>query len=165
MSAVTQISEYNGAGETKSADVANLNFGSVDASELVVNDNPINVGENSFEKKFTLEVTDINDVTIVRNIKIWRNGALGANASLKTSAREASYAEPTYSAPTAAASAFTQDMPAAEPTGANVGIGGSLTGELTAAGETDLIVAQLQTVAGATAGAAFDLNIQRDEVA
>lgn len=165
MAAVTRINERNGAGEVVSNAIANLNFGSVDASELVVNDNPIAVGENSFEKVFSLEVTDINDVSVVRTIKVWRNGALGANASLKTSARETGYVAPTYTQPTDADSAYTEDMPASEPAGANVGIGGSLAGELTGAGETDLIYAQLQTEAGATAGAAFDINIQRDEVA
>lgn len=165
MAAVTSISEYNGAGQTKSTGVANLNFGAVDASELVVNDNPINVGENSFEKYFTLEVDNMNGVSVVRNIKIWRDGALGTDATLKTSARETSYVEPSYATPSQSASSFTEDMPAAEPTGANVGIGGSLAGELSAAGETDLIVAQLQLGGSADAGATFNLNIQRDEVA
>lgn len=166
MSAVTRINEYNGAGATLNADIANLNFGSSDTSELDPVAFPINAGENSFEKYVRLEVTNMNGVSAVRKLKVWRTGALGANASLLSNARETSYANMSYGTPVATASSkATQTVPATEPTGANLGIGGSLAGELTAVGLSDYLVLQLQTTGSATDGASFDINIQRDEVA
>lgn len=165
--AEVQINEYNGAGNTKTANITNSNFVSTDAANANAVANPVSASENSFEKWQRLEVTNMDGASAVKNIKVWRTGALGANASLLTNARTSAYGgNPTYAAPTAAASTVaTQAMPATEPASANVGIGGSLTGELIAAGETDYLVMQLQLTADATAGAAFDINWQRDEVA
>jgi len=56
-------------------------------------------------------------------------------------------------------------MPSSEPSGANLGIGGSLTGSLTATGESDYLVHQIQTDAGDTVGSTSDLNYQYDETA
>lgn len=166
MSAVTQINEYNGAGTVETADIANVNFGSVDAAELDPVVNPINAGENSFEKYLKLEVTNMNGVVAIRNLKVWRTGALGANATLLTNARTTGYVNTTYATPVATVSSkATQAMPSSEPATANLGIGTALAGELTAAGESDYLVMQLQTTGAAVAGANFDINIQRDEVA
>jgi len=165
--ATVQINEYNGAGQTKTANISNSNFVSVDAANSNAVSNPITAGGNSFEKWQRLEVTAMGGASAVKNIKVWRTGALGANASLLTNARTTSYGgNPTYATPTASASSIaTQTMPSTEPGTANLGIGGSLTGELTAVGETDNLVMQLQTTGSATAGATFDINWQRDEIA
>ena len=59
----------------------------------------------------------------------------------------------------------TQAMPTSEPSGANLGIGGSLGGSLTAAGSSDYLVHQIQTDAGDTAGSTSTMNYQYDETA
>jgi hypothetical protein len=56
-------------------------------------------------------------------------------------------------------------MPTSEPTGANLGIGGSLTGNLEAAGESDYLVHQIQTDLADTAGSTSTQNWQYDETA
>lgn len=162
-----QINEYNTAGTTETENITNSNFVSVDAPNSNAVANPVNADENSFEKWQRLEVTAMDGASAVKNLKIWRTGALGAHASLLTNARTTGYAgNPTYATPTDADSTVaTQAMPSTEPASANVGIGGSLTGELTAVGLSDYVVMQLQLTVDAVAGATFDLNWQRDEVA
>ena len=170
MAATITIDESNGAGETQSADVANLNFGSSDATELVAADYPITAGTNSFEKWVRWQVTAMGGVSKVKNLRVWRTGALGAEASLKTNARTSSYdGAQVYAAPSATDRSATYDyaqaMPSSEPASANIGIGGALAGELTDVGYSDYLVMQIQTTASATAGASVTLNFEHDEVA
>jgi len=56
-------------------------------------------------------------------------------------------------------------MPTSEPASANLGIGGALAGALTAAGESDYLVHQIQTDAGDVAGSTSTMNYQYDETA
>jgi hypothetical protein len=162
-----QINEYNGAGETKSANITNTNVGSVDAANLDAVANPIVAGENSYEKYQTFEITAMGGSSEVNTLKVWRTGALGANATHLTNARETSYGgAEAYATPVATASSkATQTMPSTEPTGANLGIGGSLSGALSSTGESDRLVHQLQTTGAATAGTTSNMNYQYDEVA
>jgi len=170
MPATVTIDESNGVGEDQSADIANLNFGSVDSTELVAATYPITAGENSFEKWVRFHVTAMGGVTKVLNLRVWRTGALGAEATLKTNAREAGYeGAQTYAQPSATDRSETydydQDMPSSEPSGANLGIGGALDGEITEAGYSDYLVSQIQTTGSATAGASITLSFEWDEVA
>lgn len=147
--------------------VANVNHGSTDAAALDPIAFPILPGANSFEKWLRLHVTAMGGSAKIDNLKIWRTGALGANATHKTNARESAYGgADAYATPVAAASSVaTQTMPSATPTGANLGIGGSLTGSLTAAGYSDYLVSQVQTTGAATAGSTTTQNFQYDETA
>ena len=167
MVATIQLDEYNGVGETKTANPTDVDMGSVDSANLDPVANPIVAGENSYEKVHTLEVTAMGGSSEVKNIKIWRTGALGGSATHLTNARESAYVEQaTYVQPVATASTIaTQTMPSTEPTGANLGIAGVLTGALTAVGETDRLYHQIQTDAGDTAGSTSTMNFQYDEVA
>ena len=170
MAATIEICESNGAGETINHDVANLNFGSTDASELVAATYPITAGNNSFEKWVRFHVTAMGGVTSVDNLRVWRTGALGANATLKTNARTSAYdGAQVYAEPSAtdrsATYDYTQDMPSSEPATANVGIGGALAGALADVGYSDYLLMQIQTTASAVAGAAITLNFEHDEVA
>jgi hypothetical protein len=56
-------------------------------------------------------------------------------------------------------------MPTSEPSGANLGIGGSLSGQLTATGNSDYLVHQIQTDSGDVAGSTSTMNYQYDETA
>jgi hypothetical protein len=167
MAATARINEFNGAGETKTNDITNSNMGSTDAVNLNPVTYPITPGENSFEKWQKIEITDMGGSSKIDNLKIWRTGALGGSAVHKTNARTTSYAgAETYAQPTASSSSVAgQAMPTSEPATANLGIGGSLTGALTAAGASDYLVHQIQTNANDTAGSSSTMNYQYDETA
>lgn len=167
MAATIQINEYNGAGETKEANITNTNMGDTDAPNLDPVAYPVVPGENTYEKWQKLEVTAMGGSSAIDNLKIWRTGALGGSATHLTNARETSYGgAETYAQPVKTASTVaTQTMPTTEPSGANLGIAGSLTGQLTAAGESDYLVHQIQTNSGDTAGSTSTMNYQYDETA
>jgi len=166
MAATVEICESNGAGETVTHDIANSNMGAVDAAELDPVANPVTPGNNTYEKYQRFHVTAMGGSSAIDNLKVWRTGALGGAAIHVTNARETSYAQATYAIPVATDStAATQTMPTSEPTGANLGVGGGLTGQLTAAGYSDYLVHQVQTDPGDTAGATTTMNYQYDETA
>lgn len=167
MSATVVIAESNGAGEDVSENIANSNMGSTDAVELDPVDYPVIPGENTFEKWQRYHVTAMGGSSRIDNLKVWRTTALGGAASHKTNAREAAYGGAEgYAQPTASASSVaTQAMPTTEPTGANLGIGGSLAGALEATGYSDYLVHQIQTDGADVAGATCTMHYQYDETA
>jgi len=96
MAATHVFSESNGAGEVVADDIANINFGSNDSSEIVTSSYPIIAGESSFEKylrsKFTGTWTEIS------NMKFWKSaGAYGTGEAIKAAAN-ATYAQPSATA-------------------------------------------------------------------
>jgi hypothetical protein len=167
MAATVEIDESNGAGETVTPDIANSNMGSADAAELDPVANPVTPGNNTYEKWQRFHVTAMGGSSAIDNLKVWRTGALGGAAVHLTNARETSYGgAATYATPVATASSVaTQTMPTSEPSGANLGIAASLSGQLTATGFSDYLVHQIQTNAGDTAGATTTMNYQYDETA
>jgi hypothetical protein len=167
MAATVVINEYNGAGETETANITNSNMGSTDAANLVAASYPIVAGENSYEKWQKIDVTAMGGSSAIDNLKVWRTGALGGSATHDTNARESTYGgAESYVTPVATTSTIaTQTMPTSEPTGANLGIGGSLSGSLTATGSSDYLVHQIQTDSGDTAGSTSTMNYQYDETA
>lgn len=167
MAATVEIDESNGATETVTHGITNTNMGSVDSPNLDPVANPVQPGNNTYEKWQKIHVTDMGGSSEIDNLKIWRTGALGGAAAHVTNATESSYGgAQTYAEPTNADSTVaTNAMPTSEPAGANLGIGGSLSGSLTAAGTSDFLIHQIQTDVGDTAGSTSDLNYQYDEVA
>ena len=167
MAATVQINEFNTVGETKTANITNSNMGSTDAVNLVAADYPVVPGENTYEKYQKIEVTAMGGSSVIDNLKIWRTTALGGSAVHLTNARETSYGgAESFATPVATDSTpATETMPTTEPTDANLGIGGSLTGELTAAGLSDYLVHQIQTDAGDVVGASCTMHYQYDETA
>jgi hypothetical protein len=166
MAATVEICESNGAGETVTHDIANSNMGSVDAAEPDPVANPVTPGNNTYEKWQRIHVTAMGGSSAIDNLKVWRTGALGGAAVHVTNARESGYSQAAYATPAATDSTeATQTMPTSEPTGANLGVAGSLAGQLTAAGYSDYLVHQIQTDPGDTAGATTTMNYQYDETA
>ena len=171
MAAVVEICESNGAGETITHDITNSNMGNSDAANLTAASNPIIPGQRSFAKYQRLHVTDMGGASKVDTIKVWRGGSLSGSDTHVTNARETSYGgAATYAEPTASAvSGADQTMPSTEPSGANLGIGGSLSGEITSAGYSDYLVHQLVVNAGTTAGVSLTgangMNYKYREVA
>ena len=167
MAATVQINEFNTVGETKTANITNSNMGSTDAVNLVAADYPVVPGENTYEKYQKVEVTAMGGSSKIDNLKIWRTTALGGSAVHLTNARETSYGgAESFATPVATDStSATETMPTTEPTDANLGIGGALAGELTAAGSSDYLVHQIQTDAGDVVGASCTMHYQYDETA
>lgn len=161
MAATVQIDEYNGTtAGTKTANITNSNMGSIDAANLDPVANPITPGNNSFEKYQKIEVTAMGGSSAIKNFQVWRTGALGGAAVHKFASTV------TAATPVATASSVaTGTMPTAAPGTANVGIGGSLSGQLTATGLSDFIVHQIQTNAADVAGSTSTMNYQYDEIA
>lgn len=167
MAATVRINEANGAGQTVTNNISNSNYGSTDAAALTAASYPITAGTNSYEKWQKLEVTNMGGSSKVKDIKVWYTGTLSGSDAIKTNARTSSYGgAATYATPTASASSVaTQAMPTSAPATNNLGIGGSLTGELTSAGSTDYLVHQLQVDSATVAGASVTLNWRYTEVA
>lgn len=167
MAATVEICESNGAGETISHNITNTNMGSADSTNLDAVANPITPGNRSFIKYQRVHVTAMGGSSKIDNVKIWRTGALGGAATHVTNARTTSYAGAlTYATPVASSvSTVDQTMPTSAPGTANLGIGGSLSGSLTATGYTDYLGHQIVTNGADTAGSTSTMNYQYDETA
>lgn len=168
MAATVRINERNGAPTgTLTTNITNSNMGSTDAANLDPVANPVTPGANTYEKYQQLEVTAMGGSSKIDNLKVWRTGALGGSATHVTNARTSSYGgAATYATPSASTSSVaTQAMPTSSPGSANLGIGGSLTGSLTATGSSDYLVHQIQTNVADTAGSTSTLNFSYDETA
>lgn len=168
MAATVEIDELNGTtAGTTTHNITNTNMGSQEAVNLDPVAYPITPGNNSYEKWQKIHVTAMGGSSKIDNLKIWRTGSLGANATHVTNARTSSYGgAATLATPTASSSSVaTQTMPTSAPGSANLGIGGSLSGSLTATGSSDPLVHQIQTTGSATAGSTTTMNYQYDETA
>lgn len=167
MAATVEIDEANGAGETLTHGITNSNMGSSDAANVDTTANPITPGNRSFIKYQKIHVTAFSTTSKINNLKVWRTGSLGTGGTHThlTNARTTSYGGAlTYATPTASAvTGVDQTMPTSEPASANLGIGGSLTGELTATGSSDYLGHQLTTDSSAVAGSSSTMNYQYDE--
>ena len=168
MAATVEIDERNGApAGTLTHNITNTNMGSVDSVNLDPVANPIIPGNRTYEKWQQLHVTSMGGSSQIDNLQVWRTGALGGAATHLTNARTTSYGgAPTYATPVATASSIaTQTMPSSDPGAANLGIGGSLTGALTATGSSDYLVHQIVTNGADTTGSTSTMNYQYDETA
>ena len=168
--ATVEIDESNGAGETITHNITNSNMGSTDAVNLDPVAYPVAPAGNTYIKYQKIHVTNIGTSSKIDNLKVWRTGALGTggthahitNARLSTYAGALAYATPVNTTPVAT---VTQVMPSSVPATANLGIGGSLSGSLVAAGYSDYLGHQITTDASATAGSTSTMNYQYDETA
>jgi len=71
MAATYQWSESNGAGETPTDGISNLNFGDIDTPNIVPATYPIVAGTNSYQKYFRAKFTGI--FTEISNMKFWKS--------------------------------------------------------------------------------------------
>lgn len=167
MAATLELCESNGAGETITHNITNTNMGSTDAANLVAASYPITAGQRSYAKYQRLHCTNINGSTSISNLKVWRTGSLGGSDTHVTNARISAYGgAATYATPVSTAvSGADQTMPSSSPASANLGIGGSLSGSLTAAGYSDYLIHQLVINAGSTTGTTTTLSVSYDEIA
>lgn len=160
--------EYNAtAGDTGVP--TNLNLGSTNARDLAPSTYPITAGTYSFSK--WVKGYWGGTFTRIENLKFWCSASGSGyvtGENINFSGTTSSYGgTDTYSTPT-----NSQDSQAnnalvfSEPGTANIGIGGSLTGSLESAGDSDFIVLQASIDSGASAGATQTktFTLQYDEV-
>lgn len=163
MAATVVIAETNGpqGSETESIDPINLNFGSVDDAALDPSAHPITAQADghSFEKWVRLYVSDMGSSSIVDNFKVWLSnlgGGFGTGEGISTNARESGYTPAAYpvAGPVETDSAVaTLAMPETEPAGPNLGISGTLPGQISTGGSySDWLVLQLDVSESTPAG-------------
>jgi len=149
-----EICESNGVGETITHNITNINYSNVDEpnSDPSAAGRAIPIGENSYEKWIRLHVTNIQDANAIDNIQIWKSaGAYVTGETIQTNLKTSAYSAETYAQPSK--TTYTdQAMPTADPTQANLGIAGSLSGQLTAAGFSDYWRSQTQSTGSTPAG-------------
>lgn len=123
---------------------------------------PITAGNNSYEVWLRGHFT--GTFNTIDNIQFWMSTDFSPNTGLAVYWKGNNVGS--YVTPVKTASAIaTSTVPASDPGTANVSIGGSLTGSLTAPGYSDYIVLQLQTTTAAAAGdtSLATFSLQYDE--
>jgi hypothetical protein len=148
--AAVEICESNTDLETVTHGISNINYGVADEPNTDYANHPIPVPGNSMRKEIRLHVTAMNDSNKIDNIRIWKSaGAYLTDEGIQTNLKTSAYSATAYVTPST--TTYTdQTMPTAEPGSANLGIAGSLTGSLTAAGYSDYWHSQLQSTGTGT---------------
>jgi len=153
IAATFEFSESNGAGETVTNSVSNVNFGSVDAINIVPATDPVTAGNNSFEKWIRGRFS--GTFTSIANLRFWKSaGAFVTGEAIKAAVDQA------YAAPTAATSTVaTADVPITEGAALNPAAPGA------SPSFSGYITMQLQTTVSTPPGAVNQktLNIKYDE--
>lgn len=165
--ATVEICESNTVSETVTHNITDTDMGSTDAANINPVTYPIVAGDRSFAKYQRFHVTAMGGSSAIDNLKVWRTGALAGSTTHHTNAGEGgAYSVKTFATPVATSITDVDNtMPTSEPTGANLGIAGSLAGQLTATGYSDYLVHQLISDAGDVAGNSTTMNYQYDETA
>lgn len=171
MAATVEIAERNGASPgTETDGVTNLNMGSVDQPNLNPATYPISAvaGGCAYEKWERVLVTTLGGSSQVDNIRIWLSntgGGFATGEQLLCNLTTSGYVAASY--PSAGPSDSTSTVatittPTSQPGSANIGIGGALSGNITAApAYSDYFVFQEQVTTSTPAGA---LNTKTIEI-
>jgi hypothetical protein len=165
MAVILEMDESNGATETVTPNVLTLVAGSVDAASFDPATYPLTPGANSYEKWIRIHVTDLGGAAAVTGFKVWASAPpAGTSVYYNGSTDQATYnaanhKQVSYSPPVTAATRTPEPMPTSEPASANLGIGGSLTGQLIAPGWTDYQLIQVRTTGSATVGATLTVHL------
>jgi hypothetical protein len=157
MAAVVEIDESNGASETVTHAVATLAMGTADASGMTPGAAGARqtAGSNSMQKALRVHMTALGGGLGITGVRVYCDPAT-AGWSLFTNGHttQATYdatKRTTYVQPSTGTAPVPNALPTADPASANLGIAGSLSGSLAAAGSTDYLYLQLRASAGVTA--------------
>jgi hypothetical protein len=169
MAATVEICESNDdTGEVITHNITNSNYGSTDAVNLVAATYPITPGNNSYEKWHRVHVTAMGGSSSIQDLKFWKSAAAyPTGCTHYTNCGESGNysAETSFTAPATTTTKTVNAMATSAPSTNNLGIGGSLSGTITAAGYSDYAVHQLRTDGTATAGTTLTLTYRYNEVA
>jgi len=161
MPATFTWSESNGAGQIIYDGIGNINFGAIDAHDLVPSSYPITFGLNSFSKYIRGKFT--GTWTTISNMKLWKsNGGYAAGESI-LAGFNVSYATPTQT------TTGDSSVPTSEPSQNVNSYEGASTivyGASGVSGYTGYIRLQLNTTISTPAGAVATktFTVQYDEV-
>ena len=157
MAATIELDESNGGSEVVSHAVASLAMGTVDATGMVpgatgARQTP---GSNSMAKMLRLHLTALGGGLGISNVRVYcdpsvSGWSLFSNAHPTQGTYDAKKLT-AYLAPSVDPTAVPNALPVADPASANLGIGGSLSGTLSAIGWTDYLRLQLRAAAGVVA--------------
>jgi hypothetical protein len=172
MAATVEIDESNGATETITHNIANSNYGNIDAPALNAISQPIVPGDNAFEKWQRVHVTNMGGSVVLRNLRYFGT-APAANTThyFNGHTTQATYDSPNHKQlafiqPTVTPTRTPEIVPVVAPSSANIGTGGNLIGEITAAPAFfDYILSQVRTNVSATAGTTLTITFRYDEIA
>lgn len=149
--ATVEICESNGGGEAITHNITNINYGSNDSPNLVPATYPITRGDSpagcSFEKWIRLHVTAMGGSLSINNLQIFISnlgGGWQTGEHCQTNLKTGGYSAESYTTPSATCY-DDQSCPEADPTTANLGVGGSLAGAIAAPGYSDYWRSQLHT--------------------
>jgi hypothetical protein len=157
MAAIVEIDESNGATEVVSHDVASLAMGMTDATGMT----PGAAGarqtpsSSSMAKMLRVHLTALGGGLGIAGLRVYCDPSVaGWSLYSNASAVAGTYAGSkltTYLAPSVAAGPVPNALPVADPGSPNLGIAGSLTGQLTAPGWSDYLRLQLRAAADVVA--------------
>jgi hypothetical protein len=177
MAATITIFESNNSTGESISDATNLNMGNVDSANLTPASNPITANTNSYEKwvRFGVDTAEAGGSSSINNINVYVSGALNTGAKLYTNLHETqgtydTIKKTTWTAPATTTTVATQDWSTGHTAavGANLGIGGSLTGSLNLGSlpaRTDYAVLQIRTDNTAVSGTTITMTFRYDETA
>jgi hypothetical protein len=151
MAATGSWYEYNGAGSTESANIANLNFGTDDSSALTPADYPITAGSNSYEKY--IKISFGGTFNYIGSLFFWKSGGnYVTGESCYCSSSGSPWSQINYATPSMTNSSDSGSVHASLPSEMNVGFGGNVLGSITSADKTDYIRLQLRTTSSTPPG-------------
>lgn len=160
MTATVEIDEWNGSGSgITTHGVVNLNVGAIDSPNIQTSaTTSIRAGTNSYTKYHKLHFTNLGGAAKVLNIKVYiSEGELRAGESIQTNLMpfgNEAYTAEAYTPPSRLPfTKFPVPPIGVVPSARNLGIAGSLTGELTVPGYSDFWKWQLQTTDSIARGA------------
>jgi len=150
MAATVEICESNDStGESITHGVTNLNFGNADESQQVYTDHPIPIPGCSYFKLIRYHVT-VAPSNKINNLQVYKSAGAyvtGESCYANTHVTQGSYdtyKKTSYSAPNKTELTGYYALATSDPGSANLGIGGSLTGEITTTGYSDYLMLQLK---------------------
>jgi hypothetical protein len=164
MAAVLEIDESNGTTEVVTDGLTAINAGPIDSATLVPGTSPIVAGTNSYEKWLRMHCTALGGAAAVDTFKVWAapppaDTVFHFNGSIAQATYEAAnHRQTVYAAPATTTTRTPEVMPITEPASANIGIAGSLTGQLSAAGRSDYILLQVRVDSLATSGGTVSVS-------
>jgi len=156
MAATVEVKESNDSSGEVLTTATKSDYGSSDAANLTPASFPLSPSTNSYEKEQRIHVTAMGGSAAVSRLKFWGSppgNATGLTHKFNGHTTQGTYdssKRTAYSAPVTTTGNVPNTVPTSEPATANIGIGGSLTGQLTGAGYGDYILHQVQVGASPT---------------
>lgn len=171
MAATVEIDESNSAVEVVTHAIAKSDYGTVDTVNLDPTANAITPGNNAFEKWQRWHITAMGGAAEVRAFRFFATApAANTTHQFNGSTVQATYdsvnhKQTAYAQPATSSTRTPETVLTTAPATGNIGVSGSLTTPLTAAGFTDYLLSQIRTTASAVAGVSLINTYRYEEVA